>query len=75
MANESLALYHDVNGRPAQTRIGKPRRRLESNVDRDFVEAIREGRAPVTTAEEAVLISKVVDAIYASSEQNREVAL
>lgn len=68
-----VTLYHDMHGRPVETEIPLPRRVDESNVTRDFIEAIREGREPVTTADQGVVISKIVDAIYKSSETRAEV--
>jgi len=38
------------------------------NVMKDFVTAIREGREPKTNLERALLMQKITDAIYASSE-------
>ncbi len=56
-----------------ETRLPAPRRREETNVNREFTEALREGRDPVTTGDEGVVISKIVDAIYASSASQEEV--
>ena len=68
-----VTLYHDMHGGPVETEIPLPRRADESNVTRDFIEALREGREPVTTADQGVVISKIVDAIYKSSETKAEV--
>jgi predicted dehydrogenase len=68
-----VTLYHDMHGGPVETEIPLPRRADESNVTRDFIEALREGREPVTTADQGVVISKIVDAIYKSSETKGEV--
>ena len=70
-----VTLYHDMNGKPVNTEIPHGRRAAESNVTRDFVEALREGRTPVTTADQGVVISKIVDAIYESSKRKGEVKI
>lgn len=45
------------------------------NVMKDFVTAIREGREPKTTLERALLMQKITDAIYASSESGEAVPI
>ena len=72
---DSVTLFQDRFGVPVDTRLPLPRRFPESDVDRDFIEAIREGRHPVTTADQGVVISKIVDAIYESSVSQREIRL
>ena len=39
------------------------------------IEALRVGRDPVTTADQGVVISKVIDGIYASSKRQAEVKI
>ena len=70
---DEVVQFHDLYGKPVETRLSKPRRAEERNVSRDFIEALREGRDPVTTGDEGVVISKIVDAIYASSASQEEV--
>lgn len=70
---DEVVLFHDLYGKPVETRLPRPRRAEDPNVNRDFIEALCEGRDPVTTSEEGVVISKIVDAIYASSESQEEV--
>jgi predicted dehydrogenase len=41
----------------------------------DVVEAIREGRPPLVTGEQALVTQRIVDAIYASAEAGREVSV
>lgn len=42
---------------------------------RDFAAAIREGRPPKTTLEQALVVQKISDAIYASAEKGMAVAI
>ena len=42
---------------------------------RDVVEAVREERQPLVTGEQALVVQRIVDAIYASVEAGREVAV
>ena len=42
---------------------------------RDVVEALREGRPPLVTGDQALIVQRIVDAIYASAEAGREVAV
>ena len=72
---DDVMLYHDLNDRPVETRIPMPRRFDESNVDRDFIDALCEGRHPVTTADQGVVVSKIIDAIYKSSDTQKEVRI
>ena len=72
---EDVVLFHDLNGRPVETKVPPARRFDQSNVDRDFIEALRVGRDPVTTADQGVVISKVIDGIYASSKRQAEVKI
>lgn len=41
----------------------------------DFVDAIREGRSPVSRPEQALQVTEIVDAIYRSAEAGRAVRL
>lgn len=41
----------------------------------DVVEAIRKGRPPLVTGEQALVVQRIVDAIYSSAELGREVAV
>jgi predicted dehydrogenase len=42
---------------------------------RDFAAAIREGRPPKTTLEQALVVQKISDAIYASADKGMAVAI
>lgn len=41
----------------------------------DFAQAILEGRAPLTTLEQSLHVQRIVDALYASSDQGKPVSL
>ena len=41
----------------------------------DFAEAIRDGRDPETTLEKALIVQKITDAIYASSDQGKAIEI
>ena len=48
---------------------------VSAGVIGDFAAAIREGRPPRTTLEQALVVQEITDAIYASAEQGRPVEL
>ena len=45
------------------------------NMIADFVEALREGRKPLITGEDALYVTAVIDAAYQSAGQGREIIL
>ena len=42
-------------------------------VQQDFVDAIREGREPLCTAQHGLTTMKILDALYKSSETGKEI--
>ena len=40
-----------------------------------FVECIRDGKEPLVTGEHGLMVAKIMDAIYKSAEENREVPI
>jgi predicted dehydrogenase len=73
---DGLVQFHDQNGRPVETHVPVPdRQRGGGGVTKGFVDALRAGEEPVTTADQGVVISKIVDAIYESSKTGAEVRI
>ena len=62
-------------GRQVDTLDLTPAGNVHGPVVQDFVEAVREGRQPVCPLEEAAKTNALLDAIYQSAAENREVVL
>ena len=62
-------------GRQVDTLDLTPADNVHGPVVQDFVEAVREGREPVCPLAEAAKTNALLDAIYQSAAENREVAL
>ncbi|NLG26380.1 MAG: Gfo/Idh/MocA family oxidoreductase [Chloroflexi bacterium] len=61
-----------VETRPVEVLLPEP---PEASIQLHFVNCLRTGRTPDTSAERGLAEMKVLDAIYASSEQRREIVL
>lgn len=48
---------------------------MHSGVDEDFAAAVRAGRQPKTSLEQALVVARITDAIYASAEQGKAVEI
>lgn len=73
-ANEdTLRIYSDVGGVPAEVRPKVSRGEGHRAIVRSFVEAIREGDWAEHAGREGLVRSKVIDAIYQSAAAGREV--
>ena len=71
---DTLCLYADVHGSRVEIRpqiIGP----YEKSVNSEFVRAIRQGQAVSPTAEEGLRILRIIEAIYRSASEGREIAL
>ena len=63
-------LYYEQFGQQYDLRLHPPRRRpTESNAMYHFIESIVTGTPHIATGEEGLLVTEILDAIYASAEQ------
>jgi predicted dehydrogenase len=70
-----LMLGNPVNITPRLRSVGNPFRVSYDLQAGHFIECIRKGKRPFTSAEDAVQIARIIDAAYDSSRQKREVRL
>lgn len=70
---DTLRIYTDVAGVPAEIRPDVPRGKGHREVVRQFVEAIRGGNWSDEVGREGLVRSKIIDAIYLSALEGREV--
>ena len=57
------------------TEIGEPPESEHSNPLSDFAAGIRENRQPLTSLENALVVQKITDGIYASAETGKAVEI
>ncbi len=70
---DTLRIYTDVAGVPAEINPLVYRGESHSAVVREFVSIIREGNWSLHTGEEGLRRTQIIDACYASAQQGREV--
>lgn len=74
---ERLVVYTRMDGTYVETRAAEVvlPQPPEGTIQAHFVNCLRAGRVPDTSAERGLAEMKVLDAIYASSEQQREISI
>ncbi len=83
VGTEAKVKWHPYDGPTVLKTVGRDTYEIESPnhenihypVIEDFVSAVEEGRPPRVTAEEAAKTNLLMDAIYLSARENREVAV
>jgi predicted dehydrogenase len=73
--NEIIALYHDINNAPADSRISTTKQNERLYLLANFIDAIEQKAAPVCLPEQAITINRIIDAIYRSSRTGELVTL
>lgn len=75
-AEDTLTFYTELNGVPVATHpMVKGVKADHDYAIAEFVHCVREDRLPTATAEEGQTILQIIDAIYRSTESEREVVL
>jgi predicted dehydrogenase len=69
---QDLSIYRRRHGALTEEHVTSPPE--STNVQADFIESIRTGKAPLCTAEHGLVTMKILDALYESSRTGREVA-
>ncbi len=72
---DTLRIFKNIGGRPADIAPRVTRGEGHLGVMREFVASIRSGQDPVRGGLEGLRRARIIDAIYASAEQGREIVL
>lgn len=73
---EELSIGPGVRTDPGEQRVVRPPPVLvEEWWRRNFVECVRSGCQPATSAERGLYVTRIIDALYQSAEEGREVVL
>ncbi len=70
-----LELYTEVMGEQATVRLDVGEGNAYQEEMREFLSCIREGRQPLSNAQDGVTIMKILTALYRSAEQGKEVPI
>ena len=74
---QPLRLYGDVGDAPSETVPTLPRSRASAHerLIEDWVDCIKNDESPLVTPEQGVLVTQILEAIYRSAKEGREVRL
>jgi predicted dehydrogenase len=73
--DEIITFYHDLNNAPTDSRISTTKQNERLYLLANFIDAIEQKAAPVCLPEQAVILNRIIDAIYRSARTGELVKL